>query len=52
MQRTAAVVETNRKFRNKNRNYAENKIKDLKQRVRTEILETSRSQGKAIPVQV
>jgi hypothetical protein len=37
MQRTTAVVETSRKFRNKNREYVENKIKDLKQRVKTEI---------------
>jgi hypothetical protein len=51
MQRTAAVVENSRTFRNRNREYVENKIKDLKQRVRTEILETSRGQGKAIPVQ-
>jgi len=32
-------------------NMWENEIKDLKQTVVTEILETSRGQGKAIPVQ-
>jgi hypothetical protein len=51
MQRTAAVVEISRKFRNKNREYVENKIKNLKQTVRTGILETYRGQGKAILVQ-
>ena len=52
MQRTEAVVESSRKFRKKNRECVENKVKDLKQRVRTEILETTRGQVKAILVQV
>jgi len=45
------VVETSRIFRNKDRKYVGNEIKDSKRRVRTEILETATGQGKAIPVQ-